>query len=797
MWRYIFIITFVLIVLFIVLFVKSELALDRKLLRYVNYKYEKYDAIHRKTSEDFELQWNREHPDDPIDVVYEPVNDLTLKLNAQLVANNLPDVFILSYSFTQYAKDGALLDLKPYIDKYDDWDYINAIYPELIDYHRFDDHIYGLPGNLQIFVLYYNKSMFDQEGIPYPDATWTWDDIRDAAVKLTKRDSEGKLLQAGISWHFDVWSFVLMNGGDILNEDRDECIIFNQRAIEAVEFFDELYNELKVIPSYAEDQGEHGYERFKRNRCAMMVHERWWTSVLNELADVNWGVAPLPISRGGVRRSWMRFNSMVINSKTKHPDIAYKFLLNLISPKVIKKYVDFGESIPIRYSKEANEEFLNDPTRPPGENRFYMIAMKDGTYSYYDIFPRAVPMPEASAIFAKWRDKWRMDENVTGKVMLKNIEKEVNELIKSHTTPVKTAKFWPFARKFSLIIVLPVIVIISLWQWKRWKNKKGEITVPEKFISSKLTIKNRPQHSGYLFLLPNFIGFLTFTLLPVIFSFIIAFCKWNLIVWPPKFIGFGNFTNLLQDVEEFWQFGFNTLFYMLGIPIGIACSLALALVLNQKIRGRNIFRAVYFLPTFCAGVALLVLWKWIYNTEYGLLNVFIERVVALFGGSWRKIDWLLGSPFIKFCGGNFKIGPTKPAIMLMGLWGSVGGTTMILYLAGLQSINPALYEVAAIDGASGWQRFKYITWPLLSPTTFFIVIMGIIGGFQGGFQAAYIMTGGGPDQATMTISYGIFSNAFMYYQMGKAAAMSWFLFVLVFVFTVISLQYGSRRVHYV
>ena len=600
MWRYIFVIMLVLFVLFIVLFVKSELAFDKKLIRYTSYKYQKYDAFNKKISEDFEEEWNSQHPDDPIDMVYEPIGGAyNLKLNAQLVANTLPDVFRSgAYSFTQYAKDGGLLDLKPLIDKYDDWDYINELYPELVDYHRFGDHIYGLPGSLQVFVLYYNKNLFDREGIPYPDETWTWDDLRDAAVKLTKRDSEDNLLQAGISWHFDLWSFVLMNGGEILNEEKDHCVIFNDQAVQAVEYYDELYNQLKVIPSYAEAQGEHGYERFKRNRCGMMVHERWWTSVLNELSDVEWGVASLPISRGGVRRSWLRFNNIVINAKTKHPDIAYKFLLNLISPEVVKKKVNFGESIPIRSSKEANEYFLNDPTRPPGENQIYMASMKDGTFSFYDIFPRAVPMHEASAIFSKWRDRWRMDDAVTTEVMLKNVEKEVNELIEFRTTEVKAAKFWPFTRKFFLIIVLPLLIIVSLNQWKRRKNKRTEISVPKGGLSRKLTVKPRRQYSGYLFLIPNFVGFLAFTLLPVVFSLIIAFCKWNLIVWPPKFIGFGNFTLLLQDIEQFWQLVFNTVVYMLGIPIGIAGSLILALVLNQKIRGRNFFRAVYFLPSF-------------------------------------------------------------------------------------------------------------------------------------------------------------------------------------------------------
>jgi len=132
----------------------------------------------------------------------------------------------------------------------------------------------------------------------------------------------------------------------------------------------------------------------------------------------------------------------------------------------------------------------------------------------------------------------------------------------------------------------------------------------------------------------------------------------------------------------------------------------------------------------------------------------------------------------------------------MMFWAGIGSRNMLLYLAGLQGINPELYEAAAIDGASGWQRFKNITWPLLSPTTFFIIIMAVIGGLQGGFQAAFIMTNGGPNQATTTISYGIYNNAFQYFNMGRAAAISWLLFLMVFVITLINWRFGGKKVNY-
>jgi len=230
---------------------------------------------------------------------------------------------------------------------------------------------------------------------------------------------------------------------------------------------------------------------------------------------------------------------------------------------------------------------------------------------------------------------------------------------------------------------------------------------------------------------------------------------------------------------RFWKYLWNTVFLMMAIPVQMGASLFLALVLNQRIRGRVLFRAIFYLPTVCAGVGLMLLWMWIYNPDFGLINAILHRL-GLPGPPWLKgYHW------------------AKPSIMIMNVWGGMGGTAMILYLAGLQNIPPALYEAARIDGAGPWQRFRYITLPMLAPTTFFIFITSVIGGFQGGFDAAYVMTRGGPDGATTTINYYIFNHAFQWFNMGYAAAIAVVLFFLVFIVTLINWKYGGRKVHYV
>lgn len=312
-------------------------------------------------------------------------------------------------------------------------------------------------------------------------------------------------------------------------------------------------------------------------------------------------------------------------------------------------------------------------------------------------------------------------------------------------------------------------------------------------MAVKLTTPTREALGGYAFILPNFVGFLIFTSLPVVASFLLAFFEWDVITpWQQsQFVGFDNFSKLLgfhseqgawlANDPDFWHYLYNTAFLMLGIPISMAASLVLALVMNKKIKGIVFFRTIYFLPSICAGVALYMLWRWIFNPEFGLLNTIIRTLSGdlLNGPKWlESVSW------------------SKPALILMGIWTNMGGYNMILYLAGLQGIHPELYEAAEIDGANEWQKFWSVTWPMLSPTTFFIFVMSVIGGFQGGFEAAYVMTGGGPAGSTTTIDYYIFNNAYVWFKMGYAASIAWVLFAIIFVVTLLNWKFGGKVVHY-
>jgi len=293
---------------------------------------------------------------------------------------------------------------------------------------------------------------------------------------------------------------------------------------------------------------------------------------------------------------------------------------------------------------------------------------------------------------------------------------------------------------------------------------------------------------SYAFVLPNLLGFLVFTLLPVGAALLLSFYRWDVVrpIDTAEFVGLENFQRLLgvHEVdgvlaprdERFWQYLYNTIYLMLGIPIGMAGSLFLAMLMSQKLPGMVAGRSVYFLPSILPAVPICLLWQWLLNTQWGLINAFLRSTVGI-GPAW------LDNPAL-----------TKPAFIIMGIWGGVGGYNCLLYLAGLQGIPRDLYEAAELDGAGWWGKLRHVTLPLLGPTTFFITIMSIIGGFQGGFSQAFLITQGGPAGSTTTLMYFIYQNAFEWFRMGYAAAIAWVLFLLVFGFTLVTYKHGGKRV---
>jgi multiple sugar transport system permease protein len=322
------------------------------------------------------------------------------------------------------------------------------------------------------------------------------------------------------------------------------------------------------------------------------------------------------------------------------------------------------------------------------------------------------------------------------------------DVLQSYTAPGATAVGTPAARRPALAT-------------RGWLNRGSRQRQDEAF-------------AGYLAILPWLLGFLIFSLGPIVASFVLMFVRWE-VVTPPAWAGLDNFDRLINDPlvpVSLW----NTLFYtVLAVPLHLLAALAAALLLNVGVRGTNIYRVLIYLPSQMPVVASAILWFFIFSPTYGLGNA----VLGWFGLPAQQ--WL------------FDVNLVKPSLVIMAVW-SLGGA-MIIFLAGLQGIPEALYEAARIDGAGAWRLFRHITVPLLSPTIFFNLIIGIIGSFQV-FTNVLIMTNGGPGNASLVFVLYIYRNAFQNFRMGYASLLAWILFLMVLLLTIVQFRVSRSWVFY-
>lgn len=279
----------------------------------------------------------------------------------------------------------------------------------------------------------------------------------------------------------------------------------------------------------------------------------------------------------------------------------------------------------------------------------------------------------------------------------------------------------------------------------------------------------------YLFLFPWIFGFLVFTLGPLLFSLIISFFDWP-IVGQVHFIGFGNYAAMFTDDPLFWKsFGVTIKFAALFVPLNIAVALGLALLLNQNTRGTAFFRTAFYLPSVISGVALAMIWSWVYSGDYGILNYFLS-LIGVQGPDWlNDKHWSLA------------------AMVIASLWGQ--GSMMLIFLAGLKGIPKDIYESASIDGAGKLRQFASITIPMLSPTILFNLITSIIAAFQQ-LTLALLLTGGGPLKSTYFYAMYMYENAFKYFKMGYSAANAWFMFLIVLALTLAVFKTSEAWVFY-
>jgi multiple sugar transport system permease protein len=282
--------------------------------------------------------------------------------------------------------------------------------------------------------------------------------------------------------------------------------------------------------------------------------------------------------------------------------------------------------------------------------------------------------------------------------------------------------------------------------------------------------------SALLFLSPTLLVFSVFIVFPVLFSFYLSFHKWNMFSSDQTFVGLENYSRILHT-PEFWDVLKNTLYYTVGtIPLNIVASLAVAIWLNNNIKGKKLLRTAFFAPVVMSSVAAAVIWRWVYEPNFGLLNYLLGLVGI------PAVNWLNDPTAAMF------------ALIMMGTWKTFG-VNMVLFSAGLQGIPTHYYEAAEIDGAGRWHRFWHITVPLLSPTTFFILIMSVISSFQV-FDTVYVLTSGGPLGSTKVLVFYLYENAFKFFEMGYASAVAYVMFAFIFGLTLLQIKSMKGNVHY-
>jgi multiple sugar transport system permease protein len=293
--------------------------------------------------------------------------------------------------------------------------------------------------------------------------------------------------------------------------------------------------------------------------------------------------------------------------------------------------------------------------------------------------------------------------------------------------------------------------------------------------SNKGGIHSQDGFSAFFFLTPTLVIFLTFILFPVLFSFYLSFQEWNMFSSEANFVGMDNYVRMFNS-QEFWTVLKNTAIFTIGtVPLNMALSLLVAIALHKKIKGKKFLRTAFFAPVIISPVAAAVIWRWIYDPNFGLLNY----AIGILGID--AVNWLNDPTAAMF------------ALIIMAVWKTFG-INMVLFSAGLQGIPETYYEAAEIDGAGVWSKFWRITVPMLAPTTFFIMIMSMISSFQV-FDLVYVLTSGGPLGSTKVLVFFVYEYAFKFFEMGYASAAAYILFFILIVLTMAQVRYMKNRIH--
>ena len=684
------------------------------------------------------------------------------------------------------------------------WDEANFTHPV-----TGERRLYGIASSVDDRALFYNKGLLIRHG--YTNALGqaqpprTWEELEAMAVAMTERDTDGHIATIGyIPNYGNVWLYMYgwQAGGEFMSADGRVCTMNEPRIVEALTFMTRLYGRLGGTRNvYAFQTSFQGGELdpFIQGRVAMKVDGVWVLANLAQYGqDLDFGVAPAPLparelAAGRRPITWIGGWAYAIPSTAKEPLGAWeliRFLSSERAQRIFNRSSHFaslsqgrlfmpGQSAQRAATIESYEKYARDnPALAP--------KFKEALSIFNDLLEEARYRPVTPVGQKLWNAHiWAMEDAIFGKKKPQQaldfytamVQADLDRILQP--PPGRTIRSWRwFFWLYGMLLVLGAAGIY-LWDVRpHWRPSAWVRRVLRKpTLPADAEVFRHPVRDvliGAGFASPWIIGFIVFTGGPMLFSIVISFCRFD-ILNPAVVVGVGNYATLLHGDELFWKSLCNTAYMVLGIPLGLGLGLGLAILLNQQVRGVAVWRTFFYLPSIVPAVAASILWIWIFNPSSGLLNGMLQ-MVGITGPNWLQDEQT-----------------SKAALILMGLWSAGGG--MIIWLAGLKSISRSYYEAAAIDGAGPVQCFWYITLPMLTPYIFFNLVMGLIGTFQI-FTPAFIMTSGGPVNSTLFYAYHLFNNAFRYLNMGYAAAMAWFLFVIVVAITVVQMKLSKRWVHY-
>jgi multiple sugar transport system permease protein len=730
------------------------------------------------------------------------------KLMTAIVGGAPPDVVYQDrFTLSDWAARGAFQPLDSLIERDRGSDPTtptrDQYYAAPWDEATHEGRIYGVPWMSDTRILYWNKAVFRERagqlraaGLDPDRPPRTWSETLRYSRALTEFHPDGSLKRAGfIPFFGDSWFtlFALQNEAPMFSPDGRRCVMDNPASAEALRFIKDAYDVLGGIGNTDRFQASfRGEERsaFFVGQVAMVIDGDWNMAGLAKHArGVDYGVAPPPSPDDRVARKG-RF------VQTAHPWITWCGGFAYSIPRGAKqvewawKFIKFvtsfeGRMLEIRAKDEANRE-RGIPSVPrvtahvrTNAQSLAEILPKDPALAaaatlHMDMMRAAVVRPVSVAGKKLWDEQNRAADLVlrglaSPEEALRRAQSQVQSVLDEHNGRLSR----PLAdvRSVSTVGLAGLLAGGALAIGLRTRRPRARLAVIE-------------SRWGWLFVAPWVVGFVAFTLGPMVASLVLSFAMWNGLQ-EARWVGLQNYRELFGPDGGALSKSLSNVLYLaaVGVPLGLATSLSVALLLNSAVRGIRFYRAVFYLPSIVPGIASAVLWVWILNPDPQL---------GLFNGIWAQTvgSWFAVPPPGWFSSEEW----AKPALVMMGLWGA--GSGAIVWLAGLKGVPTQLYEATAIDGAGPWRQFMAVTLPHLSPLVFFNVVVGFIGTLQT-FEGVYVVTNGvgsGPNDALLVPVYHLFVNAFAYFRLGYASALAWVLFLVVMAVTALQFWASKRWV---